>query len=198
MGDEVPNQAVEARRAGIARLASQRPTGDKSPIMSSTSSANKVASRYTRLQIAVHWAVVLLIIEQWYTSRAIPRTHNPLLPPSDLDLLQHALHNYAGLLIGALMLVRIGFRWFIPRPASSRMSSWQERLSQSTHWALYIVLLSQAAAGFAAAYLWAPAGRIHILLWNVTLALGTIHLAATASHAVRRDGVISRMVPWPR
>ena len=58
------------------------------------------------MQIAVHWSVVLLLIGQWYTSDAIPRTHNPLLPPSESDLFQHAILNYAGLLIGALVLIK--------------------------------------------------------------------------------------------
>ncbi|WP_265519078.1 cytochrome b [Nitratireductor luteus] len=166
--------------------------------MSSVAPNNQESTRYTRLQIAIHWAVVLLVVEQWYTSQAIPRTHNPLLPPSSTDLLLHAVHNYAGLLIGALMLARIGLRLFQPRPASLHIQGWLERLSQVIHWGLYISLLGQVAAGFAAAYLWAPAGRIHILLWNVTLVLASLHIAAAAYHAVRCDGVVKRMVPWPR
>jgi len=38
-------------------------------------------------------------------------------------------------------------------------------------------------------------GRIHVLLWNVTLVLVASHLAAAVYHAICRDGVVSRMMP---
>jgi cytochrome b561 len=169
--------------------------------MATTSSATRdrqQGTRYTRLQLALHWAVVLLLVEQWVTAKAIPRTHNPFLPPSGADLLQHTIHTYAGLLIGALMLVRIGFRLLRPQPQLPQVASWQQRVSRAVHWALYLCLLGQVAAGFATSYLWAPAARIHVFFWNVTLVLVGLHIAAAAYHAVRRDGVASRMIPWMR
>ncbi|MAS07138.1 MAG: cytochrome B [Ahrensia sp.] len=141
------------------------------------------------------WSVVLLLIGQWYTSEAIPRTHNPLLPPSESDLFQHAVHNYAGLLIGALVLLRIGLRMFPPQSLLPRLTNWRDRTSQAVHWALYFSLLGQVAAGFVTSYLWAPAARFHVLFWNVTLILVGLHIAAAAYHAFRGDGVVWRMIP---
>ncbi|WP_246249265.1 cytochrome b [Chelativorans alearense] len=138
---------------------------------------------------------MLLVIEQWYTSAAIPRTHNPLLPPSTSDLFLHTVHNYGGLLIAALVLIRIGLRWLKPRPPET--PGWRERVSHLVHWVLYLSLLGQATAGFAAAYIWAPAGRIHILFWNVTLVPVGIHITAAAYHMFRRDGIAGRMIVWP-
>ena len=152
-------------------------------------------AKYTRLQIAVHWSVVLLLIGQWYTSDAIPRTHNPLLPPSESDLFQHAVHNYAGLLIGALVLLRIGLRMFPPQSLLPRLTNWRDRTSQAVQWALYFSLLGQVAAGFVTSYLWAPAARFHVLFWNVTLILVGLHIAAAAYHAFRGDGVVWLMIP---
>jgi len=169
--------------------------------MVTTSSAARLCqdgTRYTRLQVGMHWAVVLLLVEQWYTSQAIPRTHNPLLPASDTDLFLHAVHNYAGLLIGALMLMRIGLRFLQPVPQLPQAADWRERVAQAVHWGLYLSLLGQVAAGFVTAYLWAPAGRIHVFLWNVTLVLVGLHVAAALYHAVRQDDVIRRMFPWMR
>jgi cytochrome b561 len=163
--------------------------------MSDAASETQKSDGYTGLQIALHWVVVVLVIGQWLTSSAIPRTHNPLLLPSDNDLLLHALHNYTGLAIGSLVLLRIALRQRNLQMAVTDDASWPLRLSRAMHWALYLSLLCQAAAGFTAFYLWAPAGRIHVLLWNVTLVLIASHLTAAAYHAIRRDGVVSGMMP---
>lgn len=93
------------------------------------------------------------------------------------------------------MLLRIALRQRNLRMAVTEDARWSQRLSRAMHWALYLSLLCQAAAGFAALYLWAPAGRIHVLLWNVTLVLVASHLAAAVYHAICRDGVVSRMMP---
>lgn len=166
--------------------------------MTSAPKGNLNTPVYSRLQVALHWVVILLVIEQWYTSQAIARTHNPFLRPSDTDLVLHAMHNYAGVLLGTLMAVRIGLRWDQRRLIQTDSPGLQERLSHAVHWALYVSLFGQAVAGFAAAYLWSSAGRVHILLWNVTLVLVSLHIVAAAYHAVRRDGVVSRMITWRR
>jgi cytochrome b561 len=156
---------------------------------------NRKPAQYTGLQIALHWVVVVLIAGQWVTSGAIPRTHNPLLPPSETDLLLHTTHNFVGLTIGVLVLLRIALRRLKPKDELARGSGWLDRLSQAIHWALYLSLLSQTAAGFAASYFWAPAGPIHVFLWNITLGLVSIHLAAAAYHTIRCDGVVWRIMP---
>ncbi len=166
--------------------------------MTSAPKGDRDTTLYSRLQVALHWVVVLLVIEQWYTSQAIVRTHNPFLRPSDTDLVLHAMHNYAGVLLGTLMAGRIGLRW-VQRPQIQTDSpDWQKRLSHAVHWGLYVSLFGQAVTGFTAAYLWPSAGRVHILLWNVTLILVSLHIVAAAYHAVRRDGVVSRMIAWRR
>ena len=166
--------------------------------MTSAPKGNRNTIGYSRLQVALHWVVVLLVIEQWYTSQAIVGTHNPFLRPSDTDLVLHAMHNYAGVLLGTLMAVRIGLRWVQRHPIRTDSPGWQERLSRAVHGGLYVSLSGQAVTGFTAAYLWSSAGRVHILLWNVTLVLVGLHIVAAAYHTVRRDGVASRMIAWPR
>lgn len=87
----------------------------------------QTAHRYTRLQIVLHWSVVILIAEQWYTSKAIPRTHNPFLPPSKADLLMHMVHNYAGMLIGLLMVIRLGLIFLNPVRAKPEAGTGKRR-----------------------------------------------------------------------
>lgn len=153
---------------------------------------------YSNLQIAIHWAVVGMIATQWATSGAIPRTHNPLLPATHWDLFLHMVHNYNGMAIGFLVLVRIVLR------VSRRDAVGAERRAPSgiaaavVHWGIYATLAAQATSGFIASYLWGPAAAVHKAIWNVTLILVALHLMAAAWHGVRRDGVIGRILPSRR
>lgn len=154
---------------------------------------------YSRLPIGVHWAVVGMIAVQWVTSAAIPRTHNPLLPAAPVDLLMHGVHNYNGMAIGCLVLVRIALRLSrgIDRPQARRTP--MELAALAVHWGIYASLGAQAATGFIASYLWGPAAGIHKAIWNLTLVLIALHLTAAAWHGFRRDGVVGRMLPlWTR
>jgi cytochrome b561 len=149
---------------------------------------------YSRLQIAIHWAVVGMIATQWATSGAIPRTHNPLLPPTPADLFLHMVHNYNGMAIGCLVLARVALRLLrsTDRPQARRTP--MELAALAVHWGIYVTLAAQAASGFIASYLWGPAAGVHKAIWNVTLILIALHLTAAAWHGVRRDGVVGRML----
>lgn len=154
------------------------------------------ATRYSAMQIGLHWLVVVLVLSQWLTSGSIERTHNPLVPPASTDLLLHAMHNYGGMTIGALMGLRLLMRIFRPVPPAGSLPPWQNAAAMIVHWGLYASLLAQAATGFVASYLWSAVAPVHALLWNVTLALVLTHVAAAAFHAAKRDGVVDRMTPF--
>ena len=149
--------------------------------------------RYTRTQISLHWLVVLLIIGQWYTSSAIPRTHSSLLPPSKIDLLQHAVHIYAGLLIGIIMLIRFGLsymRTVAPFPTSQK---WQDRLARIVHLGLYFSVLHQVAAWAITSYFWAPARLVHAYIWKIILVVAFFHIVAAVYHLISGDGMFGRV-----
>ena len=150
---------------------------------------------YSLLQILLHWLVVILIFEQWYTSRAIPRTHNPLLPPSDADLLQHALHIYAGIVIGIVMALRLMLAYASYRRRPQIRPRLTERLASIVHGGLYFAVLFQAATGFVTTYLWGPARVFHAYLWDIILILASVHIAAAVYHLIRGDRVLRRMIP---
>ncbi|MCK5748310.1 cytochrome b [Oricola sp.] len=150
---------------------------------------------YTLLQVTLHWLVVLLILGQWYTSRAIPRTHNPLLPPSDTDLIQHAIHTYAGIVVGIVMATRLLLKFASYRRQPPMPPVLTERLASIVHGGLYLAVLCQVAAGFITTYLWGPARVVHAFFWDVILILTSIHIAAAVYHLTRGDGVFRRMIP---
>lgn len=166
--------------------------------MSSLVERSRSSNRYSMTQIVLHWLTVLLIMGQWYTSSAIHRTHNPLLPPSQTDLFQHAMHTYSGLLIGVIMAFRLGLSFLNKVAPLPTLSSWQNRLSRMTHKGLYLLVFCQVATGIVATYLWSPAGLLHVYVWNLVLVLASVHVGASVYHLIRGDDVLGRMIPWRR
>ncbi|MEQ8374973.1 MAG: cytochrome b/b6 domain-containing protein [Roseibium aggregatum] len=156
----------------------------------------QAAHSYTRLQIVLHWLVVILIAGQWYTSSAIPRTHDPFLAPSRTDLLLHMVHNYSGMLIGGLMVIRLGLWLLNPPRRETGLRSWQTSAASTVHWALYLSVLGQASTGFVSSYLWQGAVPFHKMFWNLTMALVGLHVAAAIYHLARGDEVVVKMRLW--
>jgi cytochrome b561 len=149
--------------------------------------------RYSLVQILLHWAVVGLVTVQWLTYDAIARTHSSLMRPKPIDLLEHSIHTWVGILIGVLMVGRLGLR--IHRRRTVPRVEWKDRIAALVHSGLYIALLAQAATGFVTRYLWGGAGLAHVWIWKAILALLVLHVLGAAYHLVRRDGVFGRMLP---
>lgn len=151
---------------------------------------------YSRLQIALHWIVALLVAGQFATGGSIERTHHAVhagQAPDPVDLFQHAVHNYAGMAIGALMLLRLYLRW---RSGVDRIPARTmiERLARAMHLGFYGVLVAQAGLGFIAAYLTFSVAPIHQAGAWLLLAMIAVHVAAALIHAARRDGRLSAMI----
>jgi len=79
-----------------------------------------------------------------------------------------------------------------------RINHFSDFAAATIHWGLYASLAAQAATGVIVAYFWAPAAWSHKALWNVTLVLVGLHVAAALWHGVRCDGVVGRMLPGRR
>lgn len=163
----------------------------------------------------LHWAVAggiaLQFVWAWRIDQAESRR------------LQYALiveHKSIGMLVLALVLLRIGWRLFNrPPPLPPGMSRWQRTASLVAHWGLYALILLMplsgwawsSAAGFGAEFFglveipdWvgvdeALAERleaVHEWLARAILALVSVHVLAALYHQfVRRDGLLWRMLP---
>jgi cytochrome b561 len=124
------------------------------------------------------------------TSGAILRTHayRPLGQPANpTDLTLHTVHTRVGLLIFVLVALRVLLRiakgtpdWGEPLPV------WRRRLSLTVQYALYLVLLLQAATGAVASYLWWPMSAVHRASFWTLLVLIIIHLAGSLVSFVTR------------
>jgi cytochrome b561 len=141
--------------------------------------------------------IALLIVGQRFTSDAIYRSHNPFLGHSYTALLEQALHNYFGVLIGCLMAVRLLLR-AVRKPLDKAPLFRLGKIALLVQYAFYAVIIAQAGTGFIAAYYWSWVGNLHSALWLILLFLSGLHVAAAAYHAILKDGVFSRMIPFER
>jgi len=153
---------------------------------------------YSLLQIVLHWLVAALVLVQYLTGGSIERTHHAVhlgLVPDPYDLLQHAIHNWSGMAIGTLMVGRFALRWWLGGvtlriPGASPL----EHAARALHLGFYAALIGQAALGFTASYLTFAVAPLHVIGSQVILAMLALHVAAAVVHAVRRDGVLGRIV----
>jgi cytochrome b561 len=153
---------------------------------------------YSRWQILLHWVIVLLVMLQYATSGSIARTHTVSmsgLAPDKSDLFWHVVHNRSGLLIFALMALRLAIRYWrgVPAPVAG-ISTAQAKAANIVHWALYATLMLQAFTGAVASYVWWPASRVHEVLFYVFASLVAVHIfAAFWHHFVLKDGTLRRI-----
>ena len=148
--------------------------------------------KYSRLQIALHWLIVVLIVAAWLLHDQM-EDYDKL--PLDAPL---PLHGILGLSVFFLMILRLVVRlWQGAPPPPEGDPAWQRSLATISHWGLYALgILGPWAGGFAF-YLRADwAAEAHELLIGALVTLALIHTAAALYHQVFvKDGLIRRMMP---
>ena len=177
------------------------------------------AATYDSTTQAVHWlvaALAVITVPLGWAIAGAPRN----TPQRDLLLL---LHRYVGLTILAAMVFRIGWRWHRPPPPLPPVLARSEiALARITHFALYLFLilmplagyLNAAAAGHAVNFfgvvsippllpevdrLSQVAIAVHLVAQYPLYLLVALHIAGALFHgAIRRDGIVERMLPIRR
>jgi len=172
--------------------------------------------RYDRVARVLHWLLAVLLMAQvafgWWLGD-IPRN----TPARGYYV---NLHKSTGLLLGLLILARIGWRFgHRAPPLPAAMLRWQQWLAQASHFALYLCMLAVPLSGYVASNFskygvkffnvvvlppWGSDDRQRYVVFNqahkiaivLLLALLVVHAAAAVWHAARRDGVFSRI--WLR
>jgi cytochrome b561 len=171
-------------------------------------------TNYDSFAITLHWLTVVLVLVEfvlaetwsWY---ARPTRH-----------LMVAAHMSFGILLSAVIIVRVIWRLIPGHQVAPAVSGVVELASKAVHYLLYVMLAAQAVLGFVLRWggkesmsffglqippLMPPMSRgAHGLVgdahhWNgwaiVVLAAG--HAAAALyHHYVVRDAVLTRMAPW--
>jgi cytochrome b561 len=176
-----------------------------------------IPSRYTRTAIALHWVVALLLLGQFAFGLMLGDI--PRGTPARGYYVN--LHKSSGILIGLLILLRLGWRLtHTPPPLPDGMPRWQRHAARASHIALYACMLALPLSGYLASNFskhgikffnlvrWAPwgpddktlyavfNGAHHLAALLLALLVG-VHVLAVAKHMlVDRDRLLLRM--WPQ
>lgn len=157
--------------------------------------------RYHTVQILLHWLVIILVVEQYWSSRAILRAHSVehfLHQADPFDIILHDTHIRIGLAMFVLIVTRLTLRVWLGAPAwNPPLPVWRQRLSLGVQFGLYAVLLGQSVSGAITSYVWWPMNIVHRGLFYVMLALIALHVAGalwSLTHHARET--VLRITGW--
>lgn len=175
-------------------------------------------ARYSRLTIALHWGVLLLIAVAY----AAIELRGEFPRGSAARDAMKLVHFNAGLLVFVLLWLRLYARWRGPNPpVTPPLPRWQAASAQVMHLALYAFLLAMPLLGWALrgaegdtvsllglplpALVSADEALAHTLedlhetIGKLGYALIGLHAAAALfHHLLRRDDTLRRMLPGAR
>ncbi len=155
---------------------------------------------YSTAQVALHWAVVVLVVFQFVASSGMAQSWRAFTrgeaAPADAALLT-GLHAASGVLILLFALARIALRVTrgAPKPPADEPRI-LKIVSEATHGLLYVLLIVVPLSGMAA---WfggvEKAADGHEVLKSVLMLVVALHVAgALFQHFVRRSDVMMRMM----
>jgi cytochrome b561 len=200
-------------------MRSPRVSSNSSTKGSLTLTATLRTGGYTLTAQALHWitaALMLTLLPLAWVMVNMPRA------ATNRELI-YTLHKSLGLTVLALVAVRLIWRAIHPAPQlPGRMAHWERTGATLSHWLLYLIMIGMPLSGYlvsawgghAVTYfglftlpslsmndsLQHVAFWAHVLIGQwLTYALILLHVGATSWHvAVRRDGVLMRMLPEQR
>lgn len=162
---------------------------------------------------AFHWITALAVlgllgVGLWMTG----------LPLGLLKFKVYGWHKWIGLVVLALTVARLWWRWrYPPTPLPSALPNWERRAAHAAHGALFFLLLAMpisgwlmnSAAGVGLYWfgyvpipdlvprdpdLFETLRKVHRVLSRLLMAVVALHVGAVVYHDVlRRDGIFRRM-----
>lgn len=172
--------------------------------------------RYTRTAVFLHWLMALGLMGTFslgFYMEGLP------LSPDKLKL--YSWHKWAGMLLLALVVVRLAWRLSHPAPRLPQTMGASARLAaHAGHWLLYALMLAIPASGWLMssahgfsvvwfgvlplpdlvprnAALGEVLNAVHVVLNYVLLAAVAGHIAAALHHHfIQKDSVLARMMPF--
>ena len=169
---------------------------------------------YTTTGKALHWLVAVLVI--------VTLPVGLIMTSLGSGPMQNALfnlHKGIGVILLALMALRIVWRLTHPAPSlDGLLPAWQRLTARATHALLYLVLVVMVVSGYtlttAGGYpiplldalhvpplfakneaLAKAATAVHVWAWIALAAVALLHIAAALQHLARGDG-IARRIGW--
>jgi cytochrome b561 len=161
-----------------------------------------------------HWLIVALLFVQYPIGWLMPDLHRDMKPGMPMTL-----HISFGIVILALIVLRLVWRLTHPVKPDSSLAPWQRVAAEGVHWLLYVLVLATTITGwlFASFRGWSTslffmmplpmlsadnpaAGKMidgwhQAMEWSLLVVIG-VHVAAALAHVfIYRDRVMQRMLP---
>jgi cytochrome b561 len=204
---------ISAARMQAAKMSAADASAGNAP--DSQMSMLSSPHRYGAVTQLFHWLTVVLVGTAYIVSPGGPedRIYSPAFDFS------RQLHETLGILVFALVLLRILWRLFEPTPEPPPQAPWMKYSAVAAHLGLYALLLAIPSTAIAGAWLEAhpitlfgigtigpmlprahDLGRTiaysHTILGNVIIWLAGFHaVAALFHHFILRDSVLTSMLP---
>ena len=162
----------------------------------------------------LHWLVVALLLVQYPIGWLMPDLHRNMKPGAPMTF-----HVSFGVLILALIVLRLIWRITHPVAPDDSLPPWQRLSSEAVHWLLYALVLATTITGwlFASFRGWSislfymmplpmlassntAAGKAidgwhQAAEWGLLVLIG-VHVAAALAHVfIYRDRIMQRMLP---
>jgi cytochrome b561 len=174
-------------------------------------------SNYDMIAIGLHWTAALLVAVQFLLGVTWDYFPKPTVGE------MQSIHISLGVLLTAVVVARIVWRFVPGHQMSSLDAGWMKLASKGVHYLLYALLVVQAGLGFA--WRWAqghdvsffglfaipgPYGALarptrHLIAeshqyiaWTIVILAGLHALAALYHHYKLHDRVLERMLPIAR
>ncbi|MCB8883644.1 cytochrome b [Acidisoma cellulosilytica] len=173
-----------------------------------------VPPSYDHAVIALHWLTAILVV----TLFALAEVWS-FLPDGHLSDSMQSLHISLGMLLAAVMIMRIGWRTVFAKSIPPAVNGLQHFAATAVHLALYTLLACQVVLGFLYCWGGGPAvffgifsipspikigsvannwiGFLHYYnAWLIICLAGAHACVALLHHYVQQDHVLSRMIPF--
>jgi len=153
----------------------------------------KVTTGYSRIQIALHWGVALLILFAWLSGEG---AEDAMELVEDGGVVGFVPHVAIGLAILTLVVARVLVRLSrgapaapgVPGSLSVKAADWGHRL-------LYLLMIAVPLGGISVFFLRLEVGEIHGLAANVLMLVVLGHALMALYHQyVLKDGLLRRMM----
>jgi cytochrome b561 len=148
---------------------------------------------YSRLQIALHWFVAVLILVAWLTGEGAEEAMDLVEEGGTVAFVPHVA---IGLAILTLVAIRLLVRLGRGAPAAPGVpGSLAVKAAEWGHRALYLLMIAVPLGGISTWFLGLDVGEIHGLAANVLMIAALGHAAMALYHQyIVKDGLLRRMM----
>lgn len=153
----------------------------------------KTATGYSRLQIALHWLIAILITTAWFTGEGAEAAMEAVEGGTTPGFVPHVA---IGLAILALVVLRVIVRLGRGAPAApGAPGSLPVLASDWGHRLIYLLMIAVPLGGISVFFLGLDVGEIHGLAANILMLVVLGHALMALYHQyVLKDGVLRRMM----